>query len=104
MISMLNNLILTKHNFNFLDESQEKQTTPTALFGGFLSGFATAVQTTVRYNSPSRVYYHLFDNRVDVYFISQGIGIMSGGLDALEAIGRKTVDIISEGDPGEFIF
>ena len=29
---------------------------------------------------------------------------MSGGLDALEAIGRKTVDIISEGDPGEFIF
>ena len=66
---MLNNFILIKHNFNFLDESQEveeKQTTPTALFGGFLSGFATAVQTTVRYNSPSRVYYDLFDNRVDV--------------------------------------
>ena len=28
---------------------------------------------------------------------------MSGGLDALEAIGRKTVDIISEGDPGMFL-
>ena len=26
--------------------------------------------------------------------------IVSGGLDALETIGRKTVDFISEGDPG----
>ena len=25
---------------------------------------------------------------------------MSGGIDALEAIGRKTMDVISEGDPG----
>ena len=28
------------------------------------------------------------------------MGIVSGGLDALETIGRKTVDLISEGDPG----
>ena len=28
--------------------------------------------------------------------------LMSGGLGALEAIGRKTVDIISDGDPGNF--
>lgn len=25
---------------------------------------------------------------------------MSGGIDALEAIGRKTMDVISDGDPG----
>lgn len=27
--------------------------------------------------------------------------LVTGGLDALEVIGRKTVDIISEGDPGK---
>lgn len=30
------------------------------------------------------------------------MNIVSGGLDALEVIGRKTVDIISEGDPGNY--
>ena len=69
MIFMLNNFILTKHNFNFLDKSEEveeKLTTPTALFDRLRNGFAIAVQTTVRYNSLSHDYYHLFDNRVDV--------------------------------------
>ena len=27
---------------------------------------------------------------------------MSGGLDALESLGKKTMEVISEGDPGEF--
>lgn len=31
------------------------------------------------------------------------MNIVTGGLDALEVIGRKTVDIISEGDPGNTI-
>ena len=26
---------------------------------------------------------------------------MSGGLDALETIGKKTMEVLSEGDPGE---
>lgn len=42
---------------------------------GFLSGFAAAVQTTSQ-------------------------GLVSGGLDALETIGKKTMEVLSEGDPG----
>jgi hypothetical protein len=29
---------------------------------------------------------------------------MSGGIDALEAIGRKTMDVLSEGDPGRIVY
>ncbi|XP_019854949.1 PREDICTED: protein FAM114A2-like isoform X1 [Amphimedon queenslandica] len=52
------------------DEEREDQS-----IGGIFTGLATAVQST-------------------------GASLLSGGLDALEVIGRKTVDIISEGDPG----
>lgn len=31
---------------------------------------------------------------------SQGKSVISGGLDALEFIGKKTMDVIAEGDPG----
>jgi hypothetical protein len=30
--------------------------------------------------------------------------LMSGGIDALEAIGRKTMDVLSEGDPGRIVY
>ncbi len=30
----------------------------------------------------------------------QGKGLVSGGLDALETLGKKTMDVLSEGDPG----
>ena len=31
---------------------------------------------------------------------TQGQGLVSGGLDALETIGKKTMEVLSEGDPG----
>ena len=31
----------------------------------------------------------------------QGQGLVSGGLDALETLGKKTMEVLSEGDPGE---
>ena len=31
---------------------------------------------------------------------STGKSVISGGLDALEFIGKKTMDVIAEGDPG----
>ena len=31
---------------------------------------------------------------------STGIELVSGGLDALEFIGKKTMNVIAEGDPG----
>ena len=31
---------------------------------------------------------------------STGIELMSGGLDALEFIGKKTMNVLAEGDPG----
>lgn len=31
---------------------------------------------------------------------SQGKTVITGGLDALEFIGKKTMDVIAEGDPG----
>lgn len=40
------------------------------------------------------IYYSLLIN------YSQGASIVSGGLGALEVIGKKTVHIITEGDPG----
>ena len=36
-----------------------------------------------------------------VIYFYQGMSLVTGSLDALEVIGRKTVDIISEGDPGK---
>lgn len=33
---------------------------------------------------------------------SQGANLVSGGLDALETLGRKTVDVLTEGDPGQY--
>ena len=35
------------------------------------------------------------------YYVSQSVGIVAGSLGALESIGKKTIDILSEGDPGE---
>ena len=32
--------------------------------------------------------------------VLQGKGIVAGGLDALELLGKKTIDVISEGDKG----
>lgn len=32
--------------------------------------------------------------------VSQGKSVITGGLDALEFIGKKTMDVIAEGDPG----
>jgi len=32
---------------------------------------------------------------------SQSAGIVAGSLGALETLGKKTIDILSEGDPGE---
>lgn len=40
------------------------------------------------------VYYN------EVACVSQGKTVISGGLDALEFIGKKTMDVIAEGDPG----
>ena len=34
-------------------------------------------------------------------YVSQSAGIVAGSLGALESIGKKTMDILSEGDPGE---
>ena len=34
--------------------------------------------------------------------LSQGATLVSGSLDALETLGRKTVNVITEGDPGWF--
>ena len=31
---------------------------------------------------------------------SKGLELVSDGIDALETIGKKTMDVISEGDPG----
>lgn len=33
-------------------------------------------------------------------FMSKGSKVISGGLDTLELIGKKTIDILTEGDPG----
>ena len=32
--------------------------------------------------------------------ISQGKDFVSGGLDALENLGKKTMEVLTEGDPG----
>ena len=32
----------------------------------------------------------------------QSAGIVAGSLGALETLGKKTMDILSEGDPGEY--
>lgn len=34
------------------------------------------------------------------FFVGQSKTVISGGLDALEFIGKKTMDVIAEGDPG----
>lgn len=34
------------------------------------------------------------------FFSSQGKTVITGSLDALEFIGKKTMDVIAEGDPG----
>ncbi|XP_073477247.1 protein FAM114A2 [Aquarana catesbeiana] len=57
-------------------ESKEGETSsPISGAFGFLSSISTAVQST-------------------------GKTVISGGLDALEFIGKKTMDVIAEGDPG----
>lgn len=38
---------------------------------------------------------------VDSLLALQSQGLVSGGLDALETIGKKTMEVLSEGDPGE---
>lgn len=35
-----------------------------------------------------------------IFFSLQGKTVITGGLDALEFIGKKTMDVIAEGDPG----
>lgn len=35
-----------------------------------------------------------------MFLSSQGKTVITGGLDALEFIGKKTMDVIAEGDPG----
>ena len=39
---------------------------------------------------------------IQCFSFSQGATLVSGGLDALETLGRKTVNVITEGDPGWF--
>lgn len=34
------------------------------------------------------------------FIVFKGKTVISGGLDALEFIGKKTMDVIAEGDPG----
>ena len=36
------------------------------------------------------------------FFPLKGATLVSGSLDALETLGRKTVNVITEGDPGWF--
>ncbi|XP_021498205.2 protein FAM114A2 isoform X1 [Meriones unguiculatus] len=55
--------------------AREKESSPVAGPFGMLSTISTAVQST-------------------------GKSVISGGLDALEFIGKKTMDVIAEGDPG----
>ncbi|XP_055458718.1 protein FAM114A2 isoform X2 [Psammomys obesus] len=55
--------------------AREKESSPVARPFGMLSTISTAVQST-------------------------GKSVISGGLDALEFIGKKTMDVIAEGDPG----
>ncbi|KAM9312917.1 protein FAM114A2 [Gastrophryne carolinensis] len=56
-------------------ESKEGEASPIAGALGFFSSISTAVQST-------------------------GKTVLTGGLDALEFIGKKTMDVIAEGDPG----
>jgi hypothetical protein len=61
---------------------------------GFLSGFAAAVQSTVsQYNV--LVCLGSYGNGC-----LQSQGLVSGGLGALETLGKKTMEVLSEGDPG----
>ena len=39
---------------------------------------------------------------VALIYILQGLQLMSGGLDALENIGKKTMEVLTEGDPGQW--
>lgn len=41
-----------------------------------------------------------FETTLYVFLSSQGKTVITGGLDALEFIGKKTMDVIAEGDPG----
>ena len=40
------------------------------------------------------------DDFICISISSQGKTMITGGLDALEFIGKKTMDVIAEGDPG----
>ena len=64
---------------------------------GFFSGFAAAVQTTVSACS--------FEVCLEMEgcVLLQGQGLVTGGLDALETLGKKTMEVLSEGDPGLYI-
>lgn len=42
----------------------------------------------------------LAESRSCLYVHVQGKTVITGGLDALEFIGKKTMDVIAEGDPG----
>lgn len=62
-----------------------------------LSSLTNAVQTTVRRRNDARCPSSTWLTNISS---PQGKTVITGGLDALEFIGKKTMDVIAEGDPG----
>ena len=62
----------------------------------FFSGIASMVQTTVSSEKISSIDHYSY-----IICFLQGKDFVSGGLDALENLGKKTMEVLTEGDPGE---
>lgn len=48
----------------------------------------------------TQLWIYYTETKLYSFAASQGKTVITGGLDALEFIGKKTMDVIAEGDPG----
>lgn len=96
---------------NDKDQTEGEETTLGSAMGmlssssmGMLSSLSNVVQSTV-----SKIYNYFIISVPSTFVLysrmaspvfCQSKTVISGGLDALEFIGKKTMDVIAEGDPG----